>query len=1222
VGSTQEEHADERRELRLALEKHAPALTARYEAAVRLVEDATFPWRLHLVAHAVREIANALPEELFDLKLERDRDVDLDDIARAWTERRGPGLASELPLTTVGTPPTGETSVSFDLVARLDRFFHARAASPKRREAAREIFAWSDPFNRAQTASLGPVLNAWVEVTRWFVALAHAPRRAREDVASTQLLELPERFAAFERGMSGLFRGFFAVQAEIEAAVRDRGPSALDEILPLLAGAEQRRQFFERLEDPDWIGPLESRGFFKQPDPPAVDGETVRHPVWPPGRYLRRMAARPEAQEQVARIAAGLPNTDNATVRRDLIDLALALPPDLARPIAARAAHWIGEPGPFGLPRALGTLAARLVDVGHAQDALALWKALLRFTRRPPSEHDGWLWPPAVDPHVDPVILRDIMDRHLPGLVAARARDVVAMLSGQLDAALRARRQDEDSNEDHLRISLHDLEKEPGPSSSYEVVLVCALRDALVQALTIGTLTLSETLALLESRPWRVFERLAMHVLAHFPGLGHDEITRYLIDRPRLERFDTEYQRLLQRRFSDLSVEQRGLILDWVNQGPAAYDNEDDLDDEDRHAIDHWRWRILSLVAAELRDEWQSRWLALLRSFGDPPPLGANPFHGSFGHIAFKSPFDAETLAKLEVAEQVALMGAWSPSVDAPFTTQEGLRETLSGLVAESPSRYAAEASLFIGLPPTLVRGALNGWTAAVESQRAFPWGGVLNLARWIATQSPNETEETSFGRDRGWGWTKSALGRLLSLAFAEKAEAAGIPLELRTEVANVIATLMPAPASGKRQAIETLIDYAMWVRRQVPSSSPLAADLPEVEHLLSAELGPGAPDETYRTLGSLLPWLLHLDAAWVDAHRGELFPASPDRIDQWREAWSGFVRSSQAYPHNCYSILRMEYMRAVEDLARESSGRDQEYVSECLSWHLVVLYLWRDVDVEGPNSLLGRFFDIAPKSLRRHLLWQAASEIQKALSLGPQVVDQLKALWESRSAKAETDVRARDELAAFGWWFARREFDPAWAVAQLERVLLKKQAPLSAPEVVSRLAELAPAEPGMAARLLKMLTDTPGATADAVLWLDDARTIMAEAVRSNDDEAYADAMMARDHLGKAGFSEMRQILPLSQDLDDPRAIPYFLWDEPMTVARFRDRLTSASEPERLRLMAKLLREARDVDVWKFTTPKEVDALWPQLSEKVGRKRNLWEPLLATWREKGLLARP
>jgi len=64
-----------------------------------------------------------------------------------------------------------------------------------------------------------------------------------------------------------------------------------------------------------------------------------------------------------------------------------------------------------------------------------------------------------------------------------------------------------------------------------------------------------------------------------------------------------------------------------------------------------------------------------------------------------------------------------------------------------------------------------------------------------------------------------------------------------------------------------------------------------------------------------------------------------------------------------------------------------------------------------------------------------------------------------------------------------------------------------------------------------------------------------------------------------------RQHAPLSSDLDDPSAVPYFLWDEPMTVAELRARLRTASPPKRTRLLAKILSEARDTDVWRFTSP-------------------------------------
>lgn len=93
----------------------------------------------------------------------------------------------------------------------------------------------------------------------------------------------------------------------------------------------------------------------------------------------------------------------------------------------------------------------------------------------------------------------------------------------------------------------------------------------------------------------------------------------------------------------------------------------------------------------------------------------------------------------------------------------------------------------------------------------------------------------------------------------------------------------------------------------------------------------------------------------------------------------------------------------------------------------------------------------------------------------------------------------------------------------------------------------------------------------------------------------------------------------LSTALDDPSAVPYFLWDEPLTVTELHRRLESGSREERTRLLSKVLREARDTDVWKFTTPREVLSLWPQLRLHLGRRRAFWDFLLDHWRLAGLL---
>jgi hypothetical protein len=93
--------------------------------------------------------------------------------------------------------------------------------------------------------------------------------------------------------------------------------------------------------------------------------------------------------------------------------------------------------------------------------------------------------------------------------------------------------------------------------------------------------------------------------------------------------------------------------------------------------------------------------------------------------------------------------------------------------------------------------------------------------------------------------------------------------------------------------------------------------------------------------------------------------------------------------------------------------------------------------------------------------------------------------------------------------------------------------------------------------------------------------------------------------------------VPLSSDLHDPEAYPYFLWDDPLTNRELRRRLRTSSPPERTRLLAKILREARDIDVWEYTTPDVVARSFPTLSMHLGRRRAFWEYLLGQWGRQG-----
>ncbi len=101
--------------------------------------------------------------------------------------------------------------------------------------------------------------------------------------------------------------------------------------------------------------------------------------------------------------------------------------------------------------------------------------------------------------------------------------------------------------------------------------------------------------------------------------------------------------------------------------------------------------------------------------------------------------------------------------------------------------------------------------------------------------------------------------------------------------------------------------------------------------------------------------------------------------------------------------------------------------------------------------------------------------------------------------------------------------------------------------------------------------------------------------------------------------SAMRQ--PLSTDLDDPDARPYFVWDEPITMRDLRRKLASPDPDERALWMARVMREARYQDVWKLVRLADVLPLLSRIEPRLGRARAFWRWLIDGWREDGLVPR-
>jgi len=101
----------------------------------------------------------------------------------------------------------------------------------------------------------------------------------------------------------------------------------------------------------------------------------------------------------------------------------------------------------------------------------------------------------------------------------------------------------------------------------------------------------------------------------------------------------------------------------------------------------------------------------------------------------------------------------------------------------------------------------------------------------------------------------------------------------------------------------------------------------------------------------------------------------------------------------------------------------------------------------------------------------------------------------------------------------------------------------------------------------------------------------------------------------------LRLVRGLTTDMARGDLRAYFLWDEDVSkFAELRAALAGPDGPARDRLLGKMLREARDVDVWAFVTPAEVARVLEPLRRRLGRRYPFWKFLIEGWRADGLLA--
>jgi len=917
--------------------------------------------------------------------------------------------------------------------------------------------------------------------------------------------------------------------------------------------AANYRYFFEKLNHASWLAPLAAKGRFKNPPAKvAVEGGVI-FPPWPESQYLARMAKIPSAQHEVLEIVQLMPKTDNINVHNDLLAIALALPAAASATLVGRARSWVQSHYHGLVKYQIADLIIHLADGGETEAAFQLARDTFGLRSVP---EDGDLLSPEPHGWIEDWHYEEGLKRVIPALVKSDGQRTLALLCELLVQALETSRQEGDKRHiDYSHIwheAIEDDEYPPRVRNS----LISSTRNAAENFVQQDPRNLARALGELRRYDWPLFKRLELDLLRRFPDAGMEEIIRVLpgvidVEPPTHHEAAT----LLKTVFGQLPEHVQDDLLRRIDAGPPEEDvrkwlGSEATPDNISGFMTHWRARRYQLIANRLPPAWEDRARGVMKRAGAVRPL--DKVNEGATWLGPTSPKTAEEMAQLGPAGVLAFLREWHPDPRPMQSTPEGLGRVLQEVIANDPATYVNYSTEFLTVDPTFVRFFFSGLETACKRHRTFDWRPVLELAHWVLAQPRTipGRQKALMEADPDWGWTRGTIANLLEEGMRDTERV--MTIAHRPLVWDILAPLTSDPEptleyeetyggsnmepstlainTVRGKAINAVVAYALWVRRDLDRQTPVPAMtfvvMPEVRAVLDEHLDVGRePTLTIRSIyGRHFPWLFLLDPDWARASVVRIFPA--DDAVRWAVAWEAYVTFCPAYG-SVLPVLREQYRQAIGVLRESQEKRGRPDWRGQVAHHIVTFYWTGTISLDDP--LVTAFFQEAPDDIRADAIGYIGRSLANTPTLVPDIQERLRALWSWRlqTARASHDIASyRHELSEFGWWFCSRKFEDAWSIEQLTAVLDATGVVEPDFKVCETLEALAPAFPPACVRCITRI-----AQADTKGWTtlgnrDHFMNILKTAIASGSVDAKNAATRLVEYLVARGDFEYRKLLP------------------------------------------------------------------------------------------------
>ena len=936
----------------------------------------------------------------------------------------------------------------------------------------------------------------------------------------------------------------------------------------------ERRFFFSRLKNPLWLQPLVERDYFSSP-PGArqLPNGQVQHSIWPELEYLRNIVS--DVPDQVTDVILGLPKVDNPNVYDVILQIAFSLPGRQSAKLRPKALECVGM-DPEYLTYRLRALLVHWTEADEIEASMDLFRRLVSIGPFPNPEgyRRGRTGHTANDvigsgneARIENREYQDLLLKGVRPLAEKAPNQVAPVLIGVMNKWIRGMVHpdvlDQGAYEDSSTIWCQRLSAESNWHEPCEETLAKTLTFACEKAFKERPESIPDLDESLRRRTWKLFERIRQHLFALHPTeetkpwiqdliLGHQYYGKrgYSYEFQRLVRECCEYFG------ADLLPEgEWQSIVAAIKEGPSEEPYRARLGDEfaETDFKDYQRdfqRRQLRPFAAVLTGECQE-YFSELDGEADAPPLTDDDYSPVMtwegGVVTHRSPRSPVVLSALTDEDTLAYINEWDEEYLYP---DDWLVEVTIGALAEAfeeifkASILTDTGRLRFWLDnrdriarPIYVRAMICAMEKCISETNFDALDESLSFCEWVLEHPDGMVEAGNLFGDQSrerpsWNSSRRAVGDLIQACLE-----AEVPASTRQKLANLLRFLCTQPDwrldndlpvlldrndqfteainNTRSRALESLIKLGLGSKEDGAE-----AEITLVQHVLEERFSSdGLPPLTLperAILGVNYSRMINLDDAWAGEHRTNIF--RQDLLAEWQEVFGSFLRYNHARDQT-FRILQPDYEFALQTL---TDGSEPEHgapkFADLLGRHLFAYYLTNQYGLDGPDSLLDRFYLKTNNDREKWVnLFDHVGLILQSTGkpLDQDIFDKVSKFFEWRLAAGE-----EPEIAKFTWWLKAECLSSEWRLAAFHKVLsVCRYRDPTVPSIMIQSETLVAMLPEHAAEVVgcfvKMTDDIGG---DAFyITMEAAKPILQAGLESSDEHVRNDAVRARENLLHAG---------------------------------------------------------------------------------------------------------